>query len=467
MKLSQLRLRNFRCFQEEITIDFEDLTALIGRNDAGKSSIMDSLDIFLNDGFPDKNDASKNGDSDNLSIACIFSDFPDSLVLDEDYSTSLQKEYLLNPDGYLEIHKVFSGGLEKPKLKILKLVANHPTAENITDLISLNNTELKKRAKDLGIITSGIDLKINAQLRQVIRESVDNLKLASVEIDLLDGNGKKLWSGIQAKLPAFGLFKSDRASTDQDAEVQDPLNTAIQAAIKSQEIELNKIALHIQSEVKKVADLTLKKLQEMDATLATTLSPQFSPPRWAGLFKASITGDNNIPINKRGSGVRRLILLSFFRAQVELHKNEKNKQNILYAIEEPETSQHPHNQRLLVSALQELAGDNQVIITTHTPMLARIIPAKALRFIRAKEDNPNTREIILGGSEETNKLIANSLGVLPDHNVKLFIGVEGKHDLPFLKNMSRLLISAGVAAPNLEQLELDGKLIFTPLGGSG
>ncbi len=266
-------------------------------------------------------------------------------------------------------------------------------------------------------------------------------------------------------MPAFALFKADRESTDQDNEAQDPLKSAIKEALKEKEAELNAITDYVQEEVKKIADLTLEKLKEMDPTLASTLSPSIAQPNWSSLFKASITGDNNIPINKRGSGVRRLILLNFFRAKAQKALTEQNRSSVILAIEEPETSQHPRNQRLLLSALSEIATLNQVIITTHTPMLVRVIQDSAIRFIN--EDNDGKKEILIGGSEQTNQLIVSSLGVLPDHTVKLFIGVEGKTDIPFLKNISKMLSEYGAEVPNLEQLELNGELIFIPLGGSG
>jgi putative ATP-dependent endonuclease of OLD family len=53
------------------------------------------------------------------------------------------------------------------------------------------------------------------------------------------------------------------------------------------------------------------------------------------LIKASITGDEEIPLNKRGSGVRRLILLKFFRAKVERAFLEKGAQSTIYVVEEP------------------------------------------------------------------------------------------------------------------------------------
>ena len=115
MKLSRLRIRNFRCFKDEITIDFEDITALIGKNDSGKSTIMEALDIFLNDRDPDKDDASKHGDPKDLTIICEFIEFPEELILDDTNPTTLKDELLLNAEGKLEIHKQYSGDLQKPK----------------------------------------------------------------------------------------------------------------------------------------------------------------------------------------------------------------------------------------------------------------------------------------------------------------------------------------------------------------
>jgi putative ATP-dependent endonuclease of the OLD family len=463
MKLIQVRLRNFRCFKGETSIAFEDLTALIGRNEAGKSTVMDALDLFFNEGTPDKHDACKHGDASDVAVIAVFADLPDRLVLDQEAETTLQGEYLLNSKGNLEIQKVFNCRLEKPKLLSLKLVAVHPTVPTAGDLILLSNSELKKRAKDLGADTSNVDLTINAQLRDAIRARVGDLELKTVDVSLQEGNGENVWKGIQAKLPVYALFQSDRKSTDQDPEAQDPLTTAVKEAIRQREQELGSIAKYVEGEVRKIADLTLKKLREMDPSLARTLNPKFEPPKWAGIFKVSITGDEDIPINKRGSGVRRLILLNFFRAKAEQKMGNNKKQNAIFAIEEPETSQHPHNQRLLMSALQELAGKDQVIITTHTPMLARTLPVRALRFVDIKPDN--SREILTGGDEATNNLIATSLGVLRDHNVKLFIAVEGKTDIAFLKNISRVLVAEGVDVPDLEKHELDGEIIFVELGG--
>lgn len=50
----------------------------------------------------------------------------------------------------------------------------------------------------------------------------------------------------------------------------------------------------------------------MNSELANSLIPRFrTEPNFNKLFSVSIDSDEGISINKRGSGVRRLILLNF------------------------------------------------------------------------------------------------------------------------------------------------------------
>jgi len=118
---------------------------------------------------------------------------------------------------------------------------------------------------------------------------------------------------------------------------------------------------------------------------------------------------------------------------------------------------------MLMRAFADLSMEDQVILSTHTPMLARSFPDKTLRYIKIRDDK--CREILVGG-EETNRQFAKALGVLPDNSVKLFIGVEGKHDISFLLNICKALKDDKVDIINLPRMELDGEIIFFPLGGS-
>lgn len=190
-------------------------------------------------------------------------------------------------------------------------LAEHPTVEGYNDLLSLKKAELAKRAADLGVDLDGIDKRVNALVRAAIWASCADLKKAEVAVPLDAEGGKQVWAALQPYLPTFALFKSDRASTDQDAEAQDPLKAAIREAVKSVEAELQKVQDFVEFEVSKIAEATVEKLREMDPSIAETLNPVVSTKKWDTLFSTSITGDEGIPLNKRGSGVKRLVLLNF------------------------------------------------------------------------------------------------------------------------------------------------------------
>jgi energy-coupling factor transporter ATP-binding protein EcfA2 len=57
MQLTKMNVIGFRSLKENVEIEFEKLTMLIGCNDSGKSSILDILEIALNESkIPDEND---------------------------------------------------------------------------------------------------------------------------------------------------------------------------------------------------------------------------------------------------------------------------------------------------------------------------------------------------------------------------------------------------------------------------
>ncbi|MDA1276769.1 MAG: AAA family ATPase [Verrucomicrobia bacterium] len=100
-------------------------------------------------------------------------------------------------------------------------------------------------------------------------------------------------------------------------------------------------------------------IKEMSPELAKTLSPQMKNKNWDSLFSVTLSGDDGISINKRGSGTRRLVLSNFFRAKAEDAAHTRGTGTI-YAIEEPETSQHPNHQLTLLNPFQELTEETSV-----------------------------------------------------------------------------------------------------------
>lgn len=464
MRLKAIKLKNFRSYINEVTIQVDNLTAIVGKNDAGKSTILEALEIFFNNELIkiETADAASGGTANDVCITCVFDDLPSTLTIDTRATTTLADEYLLNADNDLEIVKVYNCSLKTPTTSIF-VKAVYPTDANYNDLHKLKNDDLKSRLTTLSIDPTGIDQRSNVQIRKAIWSSHSTLNRQPILVSLEEEDGKKVWAKLKDELPLYALFQSDRASKDEDSEVQDPMKLAVKEAISSVQAELDHIKSIVQTKAQEVAKRTLDKLKEMNPELAQDLTPNFkTEPKWEGLFKLSLTDDNQIPINKRGSGTRRLILINFFRAEAERKQAEKNARGVIYAIEEPETSQHPNNQKMLIEALIDLSTKQncQVFVTTHVPNLAGLIPVDNIRFIK----NDTTGKVVVNNCNETTlKEISNQLGVLPDKRIQLLLCVEGPTDVDFFINISKIY---NAHDPTLPDLENDKRVAILPLGGS-
>lgn len=407
LKLKSIKIKNFRAYKDETEIILNDLTTFIGKNDSGKSSILEALDIFFNEGKgavkfdgDDINvDNSKNGDNETVISAC-FTELPSTIILDATHETSLKQEYLLNDNDELEIVKRITPSSTGGKIKTF-IKAYHPCNPKCANLLSKTNADLKKTVEKLGIQEIA-NLSCNSEMREAIWNTYkDDLQLDTVELDTSKGEAKAIWPDLNKYLPVFSLFQADRKNTDNDSEVQDPLKEAVKEIMQQEELinTLNKVAEEVRNKLQEVSDKTLEKLREMSPEIADSLKPVIPPTaslKWAEIFKnVSIAGDDNIPINKRGSGVKRLILLNFFRATAERRLAESHATSIIYAFEEPETSQHNENQKKLVKAFTELsiAPNTQIIMTTHSPIVVKALNINDIRLI-VNNHNCTTVEMI-------------------------------------------------------------------------
>ncbi|MEM1484013.1 ATP-binding protein [Oscillospiraceae bacterium PP1C4] len=406
MKITSMKLSNFRSFQEEMEIVFCNLTAFVGKNDIGKSSILEALDIFFNDGKGsvklDKDDINKHMAAEGNREICIslcFEELPNQIIIDDTNPTSLQSEYLLNVNGQLEIIKKYpNAGAAKVFIK-----ANHPTNPSCNDLLLKKDTELKNILDQQGIECE--DRVRKAIMRAAIWNYYrDDLQLADTELDVTKGDTKTIWDKLQRYLPTYTLFQADRKNCDGDSEVQDPLKEAVKAILSNVELRdtLATVATEVERKLREVSNRTLEKLREMNPDVANSLNPiipSVESLKWADVFKnVSISGDEDIPINKRGSGTKRLILLSFFRAEAERRRLESGGTGIIYAIEEPETSQHTENQKILVHAFQALAQSpsTQIILTTHNANIVKELQFTNLRLISIENGLKTVVEVLQG-----------------------------------------------------------------------
>lgn len=396
MKIDAIKIENFRSYKDKIEIALDDLNVFVGKNDIGKSTVLEALDVFFNESKgvikldkDDINNKSKAEGDTEIKISVVFSNLPDTLTIDATNPTNLADEYLLTQDGRLEITKKYpNAGKEK-----IFINAHHPTNPSCAGLLLKKNADLKKILTGNSIVCE--DKTKNAEIRKAIWNHYSNdLQLENIEIELAKEDAKNTWLQLKDYMPLYSLFQSDRKNSDGDSEIQNPMKLAVQEILKDQRLidSLNDVASEVEVKLNQVAGKTLEKLNEMNPEIADSLTPVIPSPdslKWVDVFKSvSITGDEDIPINKRGSGVKRLILLNFFRAEAERRKNENNVPSIIYAIEEPETSQHPKHQKKLIEAFIELSqSDNtQILLTTHSPSIVQLLEFDHIKLIKNEPD---------------------------------------------------------------------------------
>lgn len=468
MRLKSLKLENFRSYREETIIDFSaELTAFLGRNDAGKSTILEALEIFFNNETVkiDTGDLSKGAETNVIAITCIFDDLPEEVVVDEIYPTTLAGEFLTNRDGDIEIRKEYKVQATVGKPSVF-LIANHPVNDEYDNLHNLKMSDLKALGRRLGVADQVQDQRVASLWRRAIWQHTAHgeLRERALPVGDLGTDSKQIYAKLEAILPTFALFRSDRASSDGDPEAKNPLQAAVKQAQKDLEAEISALQKKVEQSVIEVANRTLGKIREMDPNLANELTPRFKEePKWT--FNFTLDSDDGIPMNKRGSGARRLILLNFFRAEAEKKKNNTQSPRVIYAIEEPETSQHPNYQAMLVEALVRLSlrDDCQILLTTHVPALAGLLPTESIRFIY-KDDAG--KPVVTPAGEGALSQAASSLGVLPEPGIagaRAVLLVEGPGDVVFVRHSAKELKRIGLLDATLE----DEGIAVIPIGGCG
>ena len=153
--------------------------------------------------------------------------------------------------------------------------SKHPSLPGFESLLSLKEKDLQKIIKDRGIDST---LKGNPSMRRAIWDSFGDLTICvkDIEISKVNEDGKEIWSKLNAYLPNFALFQSDRSSLDSDGEVQNPMKMAVQEAINEVQNEINEIQTKVKEKAEFIARQTLESLNQIDSNFADRKSTRLN-----------------------------------------------------------------------------------------------------------------------------------------------------------------------------------------------
>jgi predicted ATP-dependent endonuclease of OLD family len=464
MRIHSVTVRNYRPFKvlEETTLG--QLATLVGKNDAGKSSILRAIQLFFEDKPKIESEDIHDGATpdEDVIIEIAFTSLPETIQVEEGVETTFQEEMLLDQNGKLRIRKTYP---RKDLTKVQISLITWDFQNGFACLINLKETELNKRCQEEGIEVTKAGRGItNKSKREALRAKAKEKNIPIGEYELVLSAKDDLWKCISELLPNFQLFESETKTDVGETSFQSPFRPIIKMAAEQQDVAdarsdfTGAIEVALQKEVDKI----FEKLKRHTSDLtALRVKPAFSWDKAVSIqiYGADYSGIDK-PLEKRGSGIRRLLMVAFFQYLAE--KQDENPSNFIFGIEEPENNLHPGLQRELCYSFRQLAERGyQIIITSHSPVFVGASPIEDLALIVR---NGGIAKSVQYPLLEPSK-IAEELGVEPSDQItgyKACVFVEGSDDILFWKTVASKLKESGHVSADFEEKSIG----FIPVGGS-
>lgn len=404
MKIKKLRIENFRSFRDQ-EFELNRYCCFVGPNGAGKSTVLCALNVFFQE-QDSATDTSKLCDEDYfgrvtdepIRITLTFDDLSDQAKQDlSDYVR--QNELVVTAEatfdentglGHVRHYGQRRGIADfRPFFEAVKASAK-------ADELNAIYAGLQKSYTDLPAAKSK-DAKADA-LRQYDADHPDKCTLIPSDDNFYGINST-------GKLSPFIQWVYVPAVKDAGQEGQEAKNTAfgklIARTVRSRtnfDEELNLLKQDTLTKYKELLEKNRAGLDAISESLQKRLESWAHPNvrigmQWLSDPSKSVqvaqpvagikTGDGDFlgSLARMGHGLQRSYLLALLQ---ELASSDApNAPTLILACEEPELYQHPPQARHLADVFSKLAtGNNQVLVTTHSPLFVSGDGFENVRLVR-------------------------------------------------------------------------------------
>src|SRR3989338_8743572 len=349
MKISRVFIKNFKSFKSE-RIDFLDLMAFIGENNAGKSNVLKALDLFFSD--TKKLDAHFFNDCGEKTIIQVW--FRD---LNAEAKTTFGK-YLLEDGETVIIRKeYFFEGEETQRLFAVILEEKFENEKDKKDAVEIRDKE------EIEPFTS-TDKKYFWKPKPFGWAQVANGYLPDF-LYVPAVKDVKEEAKITEKSRFGQIINAMLSSVLQDAELKKVNEQFTKLLMGENDAQDGRIA-----QLKEFETMLSEKLSAH--MKGTTIKLDVTPPSLKDVFQSGtkIMVDDGIStaIENKGHGMQRSVIFVIFRAYADLLKKEQGEKAkaLIFGIEEPELYLHPQMQRAMFALLKEITKTDQVVFTTHS-----------------------------------------------------------------------------------------------------
>ncbi len=405
MRIKKLRIENFRSFSDQ-EFALNRYTCFVGPNGAGKSTVLCALNVFFKEQDSSATDTSKLCDEDffarqtdkPIRITVTFDDLSNEAKSElSDYVRQdelvVTAEAHFDPDSGIAQVRHFGQRLGmaefRPYFEAMKVNANAVELNGIYSKLQETFTDLPAaRSKDA---------KADA-LRQYESEHPDKRVLIPSDDNFygINSTGKLSpfvqWvyvpavkdagqEGQEAKNTAFGrlIARTVRSRTNFDEDIRvlkEETLTKYKELLEKNRAGLNDISESLQKRLEAWTHPNVRI--GMEWLSDPNKSVQVAQPV-AGIKTGE--GDFLGSLARMGHGLQRSYLLALLQ---ELAASDApDAPTMILACEEPELYQHPPQARHLADVFLQLAqGNNQVLVTTHSPLFVSGDGFENVRLVR-------------------------------------------------------------------------------------
>lgn len=407
MKLTQIRIQNYRSCKD-VTLGIDSMHALVGANNAGKSTVLRALDFLFNPSTKSLNDESFwNKDTGlEIRVEAVFSDL-----------TAGEKEALgscLNTDGTFHMARTAKFGAKSgdsesdsehgaDKIGIGQQYKK-PTPDTVwLQDSNINGTNIKEwwKTKDQLVIAGESFADFVGGTKQPTvgewkEKALEFITLNSTKITMQDAwidNPKGYANVLKGTLPFFVLVPAVRDVTDESKGTKSSpfgklLYAILDTVTQEKKAKIEGILADISKQMNRsggdervplIAD-TEQKLNSFlnDFFTGCDLEIEFETPTLEVLLstpKLYIDDGFKNAVENKGHGLQRAVIFSILRRYAEhmTSSHEGKKRNLILAVEEPELYMHPQAQRTIRRVFRSIAEEgDQVIFSTHSSLLVDV-----------------------------------------------------------------------------------------------